>query len=291
MQFIVYILVYPLLYLISLLPFRLLYALSDLVCLIVYHLVGYRKEVVTANLRLAFPEKTESEIKAIRRKFYRHFCDLFLEMIKSITASKSALIKRFKILNPEDLNRLEEKHSSLIMMYGHYSSYEWSVVIGHHINFNGYGVYKPLRNKYFNRLVKRIRSNFNVKLIPHKKAKEELADLFKSGENTIVALISDQSPKARKQYPLIDFMGHSVPCFTGAETIAKKYDLPVCYIKIDKVKRGFYEAEFIILAEEPNAFPDYEITEKFTRILEGQILEAPEYYLWTHKRWKHRVID
>ncbi|NNF82363.1 MAG: lipid A biosynthesis acyltransferase [Flavobacteriaceae bacterium] len=289
MQLLVYILVYPLLFLISILPFRLLYLLSDLTFFLVYYIVGYRKTVVTENLKLVFPEKSESEINRIKKKFYRHLCDLIMEMIKSITISQAALIKRFKVANPELLNSLEDRHSSLIMMYGHYASYEWSIVIGQYIRFKGYGVYKPLRNKYFNRLVKRIRSKFNLGLISSKQAKVIISKLVQSGEPVIVGLVSDQSPKAVKKYPLIDFMGHSVPCFTGAETMAKQFDIPLCYIKIDKLRRGHYQAEFIILAEEPNKYPDYQLTEKFTRILEDQIREAPEYYLWTHKRWKHRI--
>ena len=288
MQRLVYILVYPLLYTISLLPFRGLYMLSDLVFFFIYYLIGYRKKVVTDNLMLVFPEKSDSEIKTIRKRFFRHLCDLFLEMIKSISVKPEALVKRFHVKNPEEMHRLENKGKSFVVMFGHYASYEWSTVVGKYINYKGYTIYKPLRNKYFDRLVKRIRSKFNVGLISSREAIDTIKAMNARGEKSIVAFISDQSPKAPKRYHWLDFMGIEVPCFTGAETMAKEFDFPVGYFKIEKVKRGYYEVEIMTLADEPRQYENYEITEKFTRALEEQIRRAPEFYLWTHKRWKHR---
>ncbi|NNK87462.1 MAG: lysophospholipid acyltransferase family protein [Flavobacteriaceae bacterium] len=288
MQRLVYILVYPLLYLVSLLPFRCLYILSDLVFILVYYVIGYRKKVVTDNLKLVFPDKSVTEIKSIRKRFYRHMCDLFLEMIKSITVNPSALVRRFQVKNPEELHRLESKGKSFVIMFGHYASYEWSNVVGNYINYEGYTIYKPLKNIYFDRLVKRIRSKFNVGLISSREAVNTVKTIAERGKPSIIGFISDQSPKSPKRYHRIDFMGISVPCFTGAETLAKQFSFPVGYLKIEKVKRGYYEVEIITLADDPQSYPDFEITEKFTRALEEQIRNAPEYYLWTHKRWKHR---
>jgi len=228
---------------------------------LVYYIIGYRKKIVYSNLKLVFPEKSENEIKQIQKKFYKHMCDMFLEMIKSISISENQINKRFVVKNPEELQRLESLGKSMITFYGHYASYEWSVAVGGHISHKGYGVYKPIKNKYFDALVKRIRSKYNV---------------------------CDQSPKNWKRSYWSEFMSIKVPCFTGGEQLAKKLDLSATYLKINKVKRGFYEAEFIPLADKSKSFDDFDITDKFLRELEKQIREAPEYYLWTHKRWKHK---
>jgi KDO2-lipid IV(A) lauroyltransferase len=288
MQFLAYILIYPFLWFISILPFRVFYLFSDGVYVIVYHLIGYRKQTVTENLKLVFPNKSKKEITLIKKKFYKHLCDMFLEMIKSITISESQLNKRFIIKNPEELKRLEALTKSVIVMYGHYASYEWSVVVGNNISFDGYGVYKRLGNKYFDRLVRSIRSKYNTTLIHSKEAVSRIVKNEAQGIKSMIAFLSDQSPKRNKKSYWAEFMGIRVPCFTGAEVLAKKLDLAVTYLKIKKVKRGFYEAELIPLADDAKSFDDFQITNMFIKELEKQILEAPEYYLWTHKRWKHR---
>lgn len=288
MQFLAYLVIYPLLWLISKLPFGLLYALSNVVYGLIYYVVGYRKNVVLNNLNLIFPEKSDKEIKVIAKKFYRHMCDMFLEMIKSISISETQLNKRFIIKNPEELKRLESLDKSVIVMFGHYASYEWSVVVVNNISYQGYGVYKRIANRYFDRLVRRIRSKFNTTLIHSKEAVSRIVKNEKDGLRTMIAFLSDQSPKPRKSAYWSKFMNITVPCFTGGEMLAKKLDLAVTYLKITKVKRGYYEAELIPIADDANLEENFMITDKFTRALEQQIHEAPEYYLWTHKRWKHR---
>ena len=288
MQFLAYILIYPFLWIISKLPFRLFYVFSDFVYVIVYYITGYRKKVVTENLRLVFPRKSDSEITSITKKFYKHMCDMFLEMIKSITISETQLYKRFIIKNPEELRRLENLNKSVIVMYGHYASYEWSVVVENNINYDGYGVYKRIENKYFDKLVRSIRSKYNTTLIHSKEAVSIIVKNESEGIKSMIAFLSDQSPKPNKRSYWSKFMNIEVPCFTGAEMLAKKLDLSVTYLKINKVKRGYYEAELVTLADDATLLDDYQITDKFTKELEQQIYAAPEYYLWTHKRWKHR---
>lgn len=288
MQFLAYLLIYPFLWIISILPFRVLYLFSDMVYILVFYIVGYRKKTVWNNLTLVFPEKTDSEIKIIRKKFYKHLCDMFLEMIKSMTISKEELKKRFVIKNPDELKRLEGLDKSIITMYGHYASYEWSMVIENYTCFKGLGVYKTIANPYFDDLVKRIRSKYNTLLIDMKKAAKELMYFEQKEQKTITAFLSDQSPKLKKTNHWIKFMNIQVPCFTGAELLAKRLDFSVTFLKISKVKRGFYEAEFIPLSDNPKQIDNYKITEWFYQKLEKQIVEAPEYYLWTHKRWKHK---
>ncbi|MFV0540930.1 MAG: lysophospholipid acyltransferase family protein [Aestuariibaculum sp.] len=287
MHFIAYILVYPLLWFISILPFRLLYLLSNGVYILLYHIIGYRKKVVTNNLKLVFPDKSNKEIISIKKKFYKHLCDMFLEMIKTISISETELSKRFKILNPHELNQIEALNKSAILMFGHYASWEWSIEVQNHIDFTGYAVYKPLANKYFDNLVKRIRSKFNTHLISTRETVNTINHNEILGKKSFTGFLSDQSPKLSKEVYWGKFMGIEVPCFTGAERLAKKLDLSTAYLKIDKVKRGYYQAEIKILAEDSTAYKDYELTDMFLREVEKQIYAAPEYYFWTHKRWKH----
>ncbi|MFI1744110.1 lysophospholipid acyltransferase family protein [Thalassobellus sediminis] len=288
MQFLAYILVYPLLWLISILPFKILYFVSDGVYILLYYIIGYRKKVVTSNLKLVFPEKTEKEITIIRKKFYHHLCDMFLEMAKTMTISEASLRKRFKIKNPEELKRLEGLNKSIILIFGHYASWEWSIVIQNYINFKGLAVYKQLANKYFDKLVRDIRSKFNTSLIS---TKETIAVINKNESNgikSITGFLSDQSPRLSKDVHWSAFMGIEVPCFTGAERLAKKLDLSTAFLKVTKTKRGHYEAEIMTLAENSNDYNDYELTDMFLSEVEKQIYDAPEYYFWTHKRWKHK---
>ncbi|WP_100615418.1 lysophospholipid acyltransferase family protein [Confluentibacter citreus] len=288
MQFLVYILVYPFLWLVSILPFRLLYLVSDGVYLLLYYIIGYRKKTVTQNLKLVFPEKSEKKIATIRKAFYHHLSDMFLEMTKTMTISESELKKRFKITNPEEFKRLESLNKSIILIFGHYASWEWSIVLQQYINFKGLAVYKPLANRYFDRLVKNIRSKFNTDLISTKEIISVINDHEAKNIRTITGFLSDQSPRLTKDVYWGGFMGVKVPCFTGAERLAKKLDLTTAYLKVTKVKRGFYEAEIMTLAENPKEYKDYQLTDMFLAEVEKQIYEAPEYYFWTHKRWKHR---
>ncbi|WP_242134704.1 lysophospholipid acyltransferase family protein [Aestuariivivens marinum] len=288
MQFLIYILVYPFLWFISVLPFRLLYILSDIVFILLYYIIGYRKKVVTENLKLVFPYKSKQEIHFIRTTFYRHLCDMFLEMAKTMNISKKEIKNRFHIVNTDELKRLESLNKSVILMFGHYASWEWAIEIQNHIAFEGYGVYKKLSNPYFDRLVRNIRSKFKTTLISTKETISTVTNNESQGVKSVVAFLSDQSPRLSKEVYWGKFMDVRVPCFTGAERLAKKLNLTIAYLKVKKVKRGYYKAEIITLTETPKKFKDYELTDLFLREVEKQIYEAPEYYFWTHKRWKHK---
>lgn len=288
MQLLTYIIIYPILWLISILPFRLLYGLSDIFYFFIFRIFKYRKKVVKANLRLVFPQKTSNEIEEICSKFYSHLCDLFLEMIKTLTISKSQLEKRFIIKNPENLKKLTSHNTSVVLMYGHYASYEWSTVIQSHIKIGGLGIYKKIKNPYFDRLAHRIRSKFNTELVNTKEALKRLQEISENNDPRMIAFLSDQSPKIRSKNHWLNFMDIKIPCFMGAELTAKSKNFPVGFAQIDKVKRGYYECEIKILSENPQSEEEYAITKKFNRLLEAQIKAKPEFYLWTHKRWKHR---
>ncbi len=288
MQFLIYIIVYPFLWSISKLPFRLLYIVSDGLYILLYHIIGYRKKVVTNNLRLVFSDKTDKEIASIRKKFYKHLCDMFLEMAKTMSISEKELKRRFKITNPEEFKRLESLNKSVILIFGHYASWEWSIVLQNYINFKGLAVYKKLANQHFDKLVRDIRSKFNTSLISTKETTSIINQNESKGIKSITGFLSDQSPRLSKDVYWSQFMGIDVPCFTGAERLAKKLDLSTAYLKVTKIKRGFYEAEIITLAEDSNKFENYELTDMFLKEVEKQIYKAPEYYFWTHKRWKHK---
>ncbi|NRD20387.1 lysophospholipid acyltransferase family protein [Winogradskyella eckloniae] len=288
MQLIAYILVYPVLWIISILPFRLLYGFSDLIYLLMYRVFGYRKSVVKENLRLVFPDKSEKEIAKITSQFYHHFCDMMVEALKSMTISEAELIKRYKFTNIELINNLEDKQRSVILMCGHYGSWEWIFILQKYVKHKGYAVYKRLANKYFDKLVKQIRARHNTFLITTKETFKVLYAAKQKGELTINGFVSDQSPKAHKALYWNTFMGINVPMYVGAEVLAKKLDMAVVFFSVKRIKRGYYETTFKTITEHPKELKDYEITDIFFKLLEEQIIEAPQFYLWTHKRWKHR---
>lgn len=288
MQFIAYVVIYPFLWLISILPFRLLYIISDVLFIMIYYVIGYRKKTVKDNLKLVFPDKSQKEIQEIARKFYHHLCDMILESIKSLTISESAMRNRFQFTNIDELKKFEDQNRSVMLMCSHYANFEWSLVLQRYLNFKGYAIYKRLANKYFDRLVRRIRARYNSYLITTKESIPTLIEAKKNGELTINGFAADQSPKINKAYHANYFMGIKVPVHTGAEMLAKKLDMAVVFMDVQKVKRGFYEATFTTLTDDPKSFKNYQVTDMFIKHVEAQIYKAPEYYLWTHKRWKHK---
>lgn len=287
MQLLVYLLIYPILWIISILPFPIFYLLSDFVYVITYNIIGYRKKVVRANIKLALPHLSESERLKIEKKFYSHMCDMFLEMIKTMSISQKEMEKRFVFTNMEVYYDLEKKNKSIALMCAHYASYEWVISMNYYTNFKGIGIYKRLANPYFDKLVKRIRSKFKAELITTKETIPTIAENHKNEILGLYGFASDQSPKPSSAYHWTSFMGHVVPVHTGAEMLAKRFDMNVIFLKVKKVKRGYYEASFELLSDDVKSIPNYEITDKFMQLVGQQIYEAPEFYLWTHKRWKH----
>ena len=288
MRFIIYLIAYPFLWCISMLPFRLLYLFSDFVYLIVYYLIGYRKKTVRENLALALPHLSDEERLIIEKKSFRHWCDMFLEMIKTMTISNTEISKRFVFINMEVYKKLEAQEKSIAIMLAHYASYEWVISMNAHVKFSAFAIYKKLANPYFDKLVRDIRSRFKANLIT---TKETIPVIIENNRNKLLSIYgfaSDQSPKISSAFHWQKFMGIEVPVHTGAEMLSKKYDMNVIFLKVTKVKRGYYQAIFEVLSENAKEVPNYEITDKFLKLVEQQILEAPEYYLWTHKRWKHK---
>lgn len=288
MKYILYLLIYPILWCISILPFPLLYLFSDFVYIILYRLIGYRKKTVRANLALTLPHLSDNERLVIEKKFYHHLCDMFLEMIKTMTISKDEICKRYVFKNFEVYTELEKQEKSIAIMCAHYASYEWAVSMNYFTKFHSYGIYKQIKNPHFDKLVHSIRSKFNANLITTKETIPTIITNSRNKKLSVYGFASDQSPKENSAHHWTKFMGIEVPVHTGAEMLAKKYDMNVVFLKTKKIKRGYYEATLEVFSENASKIPCYELTDLFLKRVEEQIYESPEYYLWTHKRWKHK---
>jgi KDO2-lipid IV(A) lauroyltransferase len=205
-----------------------------------------------------------------------------------MTISKKEMDKRFEFTNLEVYLELEKKQKSIALMLAHYASYEWVISINEKITFESYAIYKRLNNPYFDKLVRKIRSKFKATLITTKETIPRIIENHRNKKLGLYGFASDQSPKVDSAFHWNQFMGINVPIHTGAEMLAKRYDMNMMFLKVKKVKRGYYKASFEILSENTKEIPNYEITDQYLKLVEQQILEAPEYYLWTHKRWKHQ---
>lgn len=288
MTLILYYLVLPVIYLISLLPFRVLYLLSDGVYVLLYHVIGYRKKVVLDNLRNSFPEKSEQEILQICREFYHYFCDLFLETFKTLTISKEKMLQHCSF-HPDTIALFEKmaaEKKSVILVMGHKGNWEWagntfSIVCPQQL----YVIYHPLANKHFNGLMYKMRTRFGTKLIAMQDTFRDMVSNRK--EINATAFIADQAPNP-KSAQWLTFMHQDTPVFTGTERIAQKMNYPVVYVSVVRVKRGYYTVYAEILIGEPALTTNGEITISHTRKLEKDINAQPATWLWTHRRWKHK---
>jgi KDO2-lipid IV(A) lauroyltransferase len=243
---------------------------------------------VQQNLQLVFPEKPEKELQGIEKKFYSHLCDMFLEMVKTMGISREELDQRFTFTNLEVIRDLEQQGKSVMLMFPHYASWEWVISLDPHVRGKGVAIYQPLNNIYFDRWVRRVREKLGTTLVSTRETREVMRLNKKEGNLITYGILSDQSPMPIRVRYCAPFMGVTVPMHVGGESLCKLMDLPAIYLKIRKLKRGFYQGSFILLADKPTEVPDYEITDAFFREVEKAIQEAPEYYFWTHKRWKHR---
>jgi len=288
MQRLIYILLYPIIWLLSVMPLWVLHIKSSVLFVLAYYIIGYRRKVVKANIALALPEKSPEEQKKIAREFYRHLCDLIFESIKVLTISEKTMAKRFTYTNPELITRYQQKGQSMLIMCGHYGNWEWSGILGRQFDFKGYGVYKKLDNPYFDRLIKKLRGRFGAEVVPNTKIVPTLFRAKQREEFCISLILSDQTPRPGNFKHRDTFMDIDVPMFTGTEDLAKKLGFAPIFLKIVKVGRSRYQATLVPLAENAQNLPDYQITRLFYDQLEAQIRQAPSYYLWSHKRWKHR---
>lgn len=288
MQFLAFILLYPVFWFISVLPMRILFMISDVIYVIIYYIIGYRKKIVRHNLKLCFPEKSDKELLDLEKKSYQHFIDVFMELIKSFTITEKEMSKRLSITNPELLDSYFDKNKSVIFLSGHYANWEWvSFIVERSLKYNMSVVYKQLSNPYFDKIIKKTRIKFGVKFVPTKEFYPEILTNLKNNKIQAYGFLADQNPRWEKIKYWGNFMGVEVPIIVGPETIARKLDLPVFYFQTERVKRGVYQSTFILLEEEPKKAPLYQLTNKYMGELEKQIRKAPEFYFWTHRRFRH----
>ena len=288
MNFLNYILFYLFVKPLSLLPLCMLYVVSDFLYFMMYRVFKYRIKVVLDNLNNSFPEKSEKEIQKIAKLFYKNFCDQMIESLKSFSISKKELEKRTKFLNPELLEKYFNQGKSVVLAASHYGNWEWSgTLLGSKTSLKVLGAYSPLKNQFFDRKIKSSRSQFGSILLSSK----EIGRVIEENRNTpsLIGLIADQSPSNYRKSYWINFLNQPTPVFTGPEKTALKYNLPVVFAKVEKIKRGYYSLEFEVVRDNENVLNEIgDITRVHSKLLEKCIKDKPELWLWSHRRWKNK---
>lgn len=288
MKFIIFALAYPFIWIISRLPMWVLYLKSDLIYLLMYYVFGYRKKAVLENLKLSFPEKSPEELIEISKKFFKHFTDVLMESVKAFTISEKQILKRYKYKNPELVNDYAKEGRSIALVGAHQANWEWSFSLPLILNINSFGAYTKLNNKYFEKAIRESREKFGFKGYKSANLIKGMQKNFTNKIQGLYLLLSDQSPQLHKTYYWSDFFNIKVPIHTGAEMLSKRYNLVVINYVAKKVKRGYYEIVFQLITDTPKEFENYQITDKYTTLTEENIKQQPEFYLWSHKRFKHR---
>lgn len=291
MKYLGYILTYSLVWVLHLLPERMLYLLSDLLYFLAYHVVHYRKKVVYDNLEKAFPSYDRTEIRRIARKFYHHLCDTMLESAISHFYSESKALRRITYTNLEVLNELHRSGKQVIAVLGHYGNWEYLSTLSLVTPYPFVAIYKPLRNKYYDRMVTRNRTRFGGIVTPMEQIFRKLLELKKQGIPVITLNLGDQRPMFHQIQYWTKFLGLDTPVYLGSEKLAKKMEAAVVFLKIRKPSRGRYEVETELICKDPQDMKPYEITERHVDLLEDLIREEPAYWLWSHRRWKHSYED
>ena len=278
-------------WLLSLLPLKILYLFSDMLYVLVHHVIGYRKKIVRKNLTNSFPEKSLDEIKQIEKGFYHFFCDYIVETIKQFSISKEEMKKRMVISGVEEMkDRMEKENKTFCFIYlGHFCNWEWIASLPYWVSNDILcaQIYHPLYNKAFDKLFLRIRNKFGGECIPMKETLRRIIELRRAKQKTIIGFISDQAPKWNSIHHFVDFLNQETPVFIGTEKIAKQVDALVYYGDVRRVKRGFYTCEFKPMTEKPiKEIPDWELTDAYAHLLEEMISRHPNFWLWSHNRWK-----
>ena len=269
---------------------RILYILSDILYFLIYYVIGYRIKVVRKNLSDSFPEKTDIELRRLERRFYHHFADYIVETIKLAHISLSELQQRGFIVNPEVLNDLLDKgHSCCMLLMGHYGNWEWlSGSTTRLKDCRMYQIYRPLNNQAIDKLFIYLRTKFGSFGIKKNDTLRDIIALKREGIRSLVIFLADQTPSPSNLHYWTTWLNQDTPMLTGPERIARKLNIPVIYLDVRQLRRGYYDATLQIISENPKDTPEFWITEQYARMMERSILRDPAYYLWTHKRWKHK---
>jgi KDO2-lipid IV(A) lauroyltransferase len=291
MEAVVYYLFYAFNWVVTLLPLRILYIFSDIIFPFMYYFPGYRRNVVRTNLQNSLPGKSEKEIKLIEKKFYHYLCDLFMETFKLTHMSNEQLMKRFPLSNPELLDRLYNEGRDVVAVLGHYGNWEWLVCLPLYTKLQTVSIYKPLRNKHFDKYMINNRSRNGMVLTPMQNVIREIINSRKNNTRALYAFITDQTPPKGDVKFWTRFLNQDTPVYLGAEKIASKYDMAVVFFRIERTGRGHYEFAIELLFEHSTGLPDHLITETHVKRLEEIILANPEFWIWSHRRWKHKRED
>ena len=273
----------------SYVPFCLLYIISDGLYFLVYYIFRYRRRSVRKNLTESFPDKSEHDIKEIEKKFYSFFTDNMLESLKMFTISRKEMIQRVKFMNVEEVNALMRSGKSVSLFLGHYSNWEWMSSIPLHIDKNVIGaqIYHKLSNKNMDRLMLYIRERMGAVCVEMRKTARYVNELATENKVCIIGFIADQSPRKKDSRHFLHFLNHNTPVLTGTEKITKHYDFGAFFLDVKRVKRGYYEARFVKMHDNPKSLPDFELTAIYYQMLEKCIRTQPELYLWSHNRFRN----
>lgn len=275
------------LWFIGIMPLWVLHGLASVFYVLIYRVVGYRKKVVVTNLRNAFPEKSENELKVIMKKFYKQLCDVFFESLYQHRITPRESIMRYKFTNRELYEDLLAKNKNIICMTGHYANWEWSNFGWHQMPQRTVGVYKPLMNKLFDRYFIYLRTRMGSQVVPIRETFKFAVKARSNKDRWAMLLVGDQRPVPHEIKLWLNFLNQDTPVVLGPEKMAQKFDAAVVFFDVQPVKRGYYRVVPTLLFESTKNTTEHEITIKFFEILEKQIRNRPEYYLWSHKRWKY----
>lgn len=274
----------------ALLPMPVLYLFSDVFYFIIYYVVHYRLRVVRRNMKASFPDKSPAELRRLEKDFYHHFADYIVETIKVAHIPEKELQRRASLSNPELIDKLvDEGHTCVVLVMGHYGNWEW--FSGSSTRFATariYQIYRPLKNPAFDRLFLTLRSKYSTPGIKKNNTIRDIIKLKQDQTPAVVTFLADQTPSKANLHYWTNFLNQDSAIFTGPERIARKLDLPVFYADVQKIKRGYYTVDFQLITDTPKETAENEITERYIRLMEKSILRNPAYWLWTHKRWKHK---
>lgn len=274
-------------YLLSSLPLRVHYLISNLLYYLLRYVVRYRLKVVRQNLFTSFPEKTEKELRKIERDFYRFFSDYIVESFKLLTISQEEMKRRLVFKGMDNIEKAIENGQSCALYLGHYCNWEWvsSLPLWLTPKVQCGQIYHPIQNKEFDCLFLRLRQRMGALCIPMQDTLRKILEFRQANQPVVIGYISDQKPNWVNIHHWVDFLHHDTPVLTGAERIIRKVNHAVFYADIQRVRRGYYELEIVPITSEPQKMKEFEITDAYYRLLEQSILRAPEFWLWSHKRW------
>lgn len=286
-------LLYGLAYVLSLLPLWLHYLLSRLLWVVMYYVVGYRREVVRRNLQNSFPERSLEELRGIEREFYGWFCDYIVETLKLLTMRREEVMRRCRMEGVEDVLRSLEDHDMVFLYLGHYCNWEYVASLQWWV---GEGVrcgqlYSPLHDEAFDYLFYRIRSRYGGDNIDKRHALRQILEYRRRGQKAIVGFISDQAPRWENIHLWTEFLNQDTPFFTGTERIARKVNAAVYYAEMTRDRRGYYTCRMRLMSDDVGSLGEHELSRRYVELLEASIREAPAYWLWSHNRWKRKRSD